>query len=151
MPEVTFHDGRYWLFSTGFGKGPVHKGEFLQLSTSDDGVHWQKPRAILGPRQEDAFDNWAVVAPTLVRDQGQWLLFYSAFGASPAKRGEFRKQVGPFSLTAREVGDLRPAGETDDRRQSRPRGQPGPVLAQDTVTKCDAMARRHRNPARIKA
>src|SRR5262249_27761188 len=21
MPEVTFHDGRYWLFSTGFGRG----------------------------------------------------------------------------------------------------------------------------------
>ena len=104
MPEVTFHDGRYWLFSTGFGKGAVHKGEFLQLSTSDDGIHWQKPRAILGPRQEDAFDNWAVIAPTLVRDQGQWLLFYSAFGASPAKRGEFSKQVGPFCLDAKKWG-----------------------------------------------
>ena len=82
----------------------MHKGEFLQLSTSDDGVHWQRPQVILGPRKEDAFDNWALVAPTLVRDQGQWLLFYSAFGASPAKRGEFLKQVGPFSLTARKWG-----------------------------------------------
>jgi hypothetical protein len=101
QPEVTFHDGRYWLFSTGFGKGTIHKGEFLQCTTSDDGVHWQAPRPILRPRQEDASDNWALVAPTLVSDQDQWLLFYSAFGASPASRADFTVQVGPFARTAK--------------------------------------------------
>ena len=108
MPEVTFHDGRYWLFSTGFGWGwgSVHKREFLQLSSSDDGVHWEKPRAILGPRQEQTFDNWALVAPTLVREQGQWLLFYSAFGASPAESSEFEQAGGTLRSQRREVGDL---------------------------------------------
>jgi predicted GH43/DUF377 family glycosyl hydrolase len=101
MPEVTFHDGRYWLFSTGFGKGPNHKGEFLQVCSSEDGLHWQTPRAILAPQREDGFDNWALAAPTVVWDQRQLLLFYSAFGASPAKSSDFRKQVGPFSLTNR--------------------------------------------------
>jgi predicted GH43/DUF377 family glycosyl hydrolase len=98
MPEVTFHDGRYWLFATGFGNGPVHKGEFLQASTSEDGVHWSSPRPILRPRQKDEFDNWALAAPTLVRDQGQWLFFYSAFGASPAPRNDFHRRLGPFVL-----------------------------------------------------
>lgn len=104
MPEVTYHDGRYWLFSTGFGSGQVHKGEFLQVSTSDDGVHWSKPRSILGPRQRGEFDNWAAVAPTLVRDQGSWIMFYSAFGASPADSAEFKKTVGPFALKDKRWG-----------------------------------------------
>jgi hypothetical protein len=110
MPEVTFVDGRYWLFSTGFGNGLVHKGSFLQCSTSDDGVHWQPPRAILEARKEDAFDNWGIAAPTLVRDHAKWLLFYSAFGVSPAMPEGFRGQVGPFTLTAKKWA-IRLSGE----------------------------------------
>jgi predicted GH43/DUF377 family glycosyl hydrolase len=101
MPEVTFVDGRYWLFSTGFGNGLVHKGSFLQCSTSVDGIHWVPPRPVLEARKEEAFDNWGIAAPTLVRDHSQWLLFYSAFGVSPAILEGFRGQVGPFVLTAK--------------------------------------------------
>src|SRR5204862_5512882 len=98
------HDGQYWLFSTGFGNGAVHKGEFLQVATSDDGVHWSKPREMLRPRQNDEFDNWALVAPTLVRDQEDWVMFYSAFGAAPAEHGDFSRTVGPFALKEKKWG-----------------------------------------------
>jgi hypothetical protein len=82
----------------------VHKGEHLQLSTSDDGVHWQNTRRILAARPESTFDNWALVAPTLVRGDREWVLFYSAFGASPAEQAEMKKQVGPFALNAKKWG-----------------------------------------------
>jgi predicted GH43/DUF377 family glycosyl hydrolase len=101
MPEVTFVDGRYWLFSTGFGSGLVHKGSYLQCSTSVDGVHWERPRAILEARKEGTFDNWGIAAPTLVRDNAQWVLFYSALGVTPARPGESFGQAGPFTLTAK--------------------------------------------------
>src|SRR5262245_2775231 len=108
MPEVTFHDGRYWLFSTGFGSGSVHKGEYLQVCTSDDGIRWSNPRALLRPRPKDEFDNWAVVAPTLVRDQGWWVVFYSAFGASPAQRADFRSTRALSLSKARGGGSSSP-------------------------------------------
>jgi hypothetical protein len=83
MPEVTYRKGQYLMFSAGFGKeafGGVHRGEFIQLSTSADGLHWSRPEPVLSPRGGLQFDGWAATTPTAVWDRNQVILFYSAFG-----------------------------------------------------------------------
>lgn len=80
IPEVRYAD-TYTLVSASLGTGgQVHEGEFVQLSSSSDGISWTVPvSALTPPMGTNMFDNWAVTSPTIHQNGEQLTLFYSAF------------------------------------------------------------------------
>lgn len=80
--EVDRVDGRYFMFSAA-GGGEAHRGQRLAYRTSEDGLHWSRPRRILPEIGESAFDSWGAHAPTVVQEGEGLVLFYTGLEAGP--------------------------------------------------------------------
>jgi hypothetical protein len=80
IPEVRYFDGRYHLFAT-TTELDDHEADEITYAVSDDGRHFSAPRTILSRRGGNAFDNWGLMAPTLVVEPEAILLFYTGWEA----------------------------------------------------------------------
>ncbi len=49
-------------------------------AVSDDGLNWRDMQVVLKPGEENAFDGWGIMAPSVVFEEGEAVLFYSAWG-----------------------------------------------------------------------
>jgi predicted GH43/DUF377 family glycosyl hydrolase len=83
ITEVKYFDGAYHLFATAFSDGEFHRGEQITYATSQDGRHWSAPQLLLSPGELPVFDNWGLMAPTVVPEDDRVILFYTAYGAEP--------------------------------------------------------------------
>ncbi len=77
ITEVRRFDGRYHLFATS-AELDDHEDDQIVYSTSDDGRHFTAPQTLLR-RRAGAFDNWGLMAPTVVVEPHSSLLFYTAW------------------------------------------------------------------------
>jgi hypothetical protein len=78
IPEVRYFDGRYHLFAT-TTELDDHEADVVTYAVSDDGYHFSALRTILSRRGGNAFDNWGLMAPTLVVEPESVLLFYTGW------------------------------------------------------------------------
>jgi predicted GH43/DUF377 family glycosyl hydrolase len=78
ITEVRFFDGRYHLFAT-TAELDDHENDELTYSVSGDGLHFTAPTTILRRRPGAGFDNWGLMAPTVVVEPETVLLFYTAW------------------------------------------------------------------------
>lgn len=83
ITEVKFFDGVYHLFGSSLTPGEFHRGEEIIYATSPDGRNWSSPEVLLSPREQPAFDNWGLMAPTVVAEDDRAILFYTAYEAAP--------------------------------------------------------------------
>lgn len=79
--EVHYQGGSYHMFST---ESPLlgqefHRDEVVAYCSSKDGENWLGSQVILEKGDPDAFDNWGVMAPTVVFEQDEVVLFYTAW------------------------------------------------------------------------
>jgi hypothetical protein len=79
ITEVRFFDGRYHLFAT-TAELDGHENDEITYSVSGDGLHFTAPTTILR-RRDGAFDNWGLMAPTVVVEPDSVVLFYTAWEA----------------------------------------------------------------------
>jgi predicted GH43/DUF377 family glycosyl hydrolase len=81
IEEVVIANDRHHLFFTDGSMGEMHKGEHISyMMSNDEGRSWSTPEVILESGSGDAFDNWGIMAPTIVPDEGRFIIFYSAWG-----------------------------------------------------------------------
>jgi len=80
IPEVKYINGRYHAFATSLKDGFFHEGEQIHYYTSADGLTWQGPELLLEKGASGAFDDWGIMAPTVVIESEQLMLFYSGWG-----------------------------------------------------------------------
>ncbi len=79
ITEVKYFDGAYHVFSTTLEKegGEFHQNEKINLFWSANGVDWSGPDVLLSP--EASFDKWGMMAPTVVVEDSELVLFYSGW------------------------------------------------------------------------
>jgi predicted GH43/DUF377 family glycosyl hydrolase len=86
IQEMIYLDSKHYLVYTSDGSGELHKGENIAyIVSSDEGRTWSASRTILSPRSTSEFDNWGLMAPTIVYDKDRFVLFYSAWQAANFK------------------------------------------------------------------
>lgn len=80
--EVHFYDGKYHIFYTTLeSSADFHSGERIAYAVSGDGTGWSEMRVVLERgRNESDFDGWGIMAPTVVFEDDEIVLFYSAWG-----------------------------------------------------------------------
>jgi len=91
ITEVHYRDGVYHVFST---KSPpwyadypgraeqldrFHHNERITYYRSVDGTTWSKAVTLLERGPEDSFDNWGIMAPTVVFENDHAVMFYTAW------------------------------------------------------------------------
>ncbi len=91
ITEVHYHGGAYHVFST---KSPpwyanypgkaeklddFHYNESITYYRSEDGKSWSDTRTILEKGPEKSFDNWGIMAPTVVFEKKHIVMFYTAW------------------------------------------------------------------------
>ncbi len=79
--EVHYREGSYHMFST---ESPLlrqdfHRDEVIAYCSSEDGEKWAGSEVILRKGNQGAFDNWGVMAPTVVFEEDEVVLFYTAW------------------------------------------------------------------------
>jgi hypothetical protein len=81
MIEMKYFNNIYCLFFTTSGNGEFHKNEKIAYSVSKDSENsWSKPTVILTKSDANTFDNWGIMAPSVVFDEDKIYLFYTALG-----------------------------------------------------------------------
>jgi predicted GH43/DUF377 family glycosyl hydrolase len=80
ITEVKYFDGAYRCFSTTLEQdgGEFHHNEKINYFRSADGVDWSDSEVLLRP--ETAFDDWGMMAPTVVVEDNEVVMFYSGWG-----------------------------------------------------------------------
>jgi predicted GH43/DUF377 family glycosyl hydrolase len=78
IPEVHFLDGRYHLFATATELDD-HEDDQLVHAESEDGRQFTAPQTILRRRPGAMFDNWGLMAPTIVVEPESLVLFYTGW------------------------------------------------------------------------
>ena len=88
IAEVHFFRNNYHVFYTTNEPGAeFHKGERLAYSRSADGLNWTDHQIIATPSvARPGFDDWGIMAPTVVFGENKALLFYTAWGQT--KKGK---------------------------------------------------------------
>ena len=77
ITEVKYFDGAYHVFSTTIETGEFHADEKINYFRSVDGVTWSEPEILLQPGA--VFDSWGMMAPTIVVEDDQIVLFYTGW------------------------------------------------------------------------
>ncbi len=80
ITEVKYIGGVYHLFSTTLEEGEFHLNEKINYFSSADGLSWSGPEVLLSPGGGGAFDNWGIMAPTVVIEEESIVLFYTGWG-----------------------------------------------------------------------
>jgi len=91
IAEVHYHNGAYHAFLTESppwyadypGKAEklddFHYDQSIAYSRSADGKSWSPGRTILEKGPEQSFDNWGIMAPTVVFEKDRVVMFYTAW------------------------------------------------------------------------
>ena len=91
ITEVHYRDGTYQVFSTksppwyadypgkAEGLDDFHYNESITYYHSVDGKSWSNARTILEKGPENSFDNWGIMAPTVVFEKDRVVMFYTAW------------------------------------------------------------------------
>jgi predicted GH43/DUF377 family glycosyl hydrolase len=91
IAEVHYRKGAYHCFSTGSppwhadypgkagGLGSFHYNESIVYHYSVDGESWSSARTVLKKGAGRAFDNWGIMAPTVVFERDRVVMFYTAW------------------------------------------------------------------------
>jgi predicted GH43/DUF377 family glycosyl hydrolase len=79
ITEVKYVGGIYHVFSTTLEQGEFHQNEKINYYSSTDGSSWSAPKILLYPGTGDAFDNWGIMAPTVVVEDQSIVLFYTGW------------------------------------------------------------------------
>ena len=79
ITEVKYINGTYYVFATTIEQGEFHQNEKINYYSSTDGSNWSAPKLLLSPGTGDAFDNWGIMAPTVVVEDQTVVLFYSGW------------------------------------------------------------------------
>ena len=91
ITEVHYRGGVYHVFSTrsppwyanypgkAEGLDNFHFDESITYYRSVDGKSWSNARTILKKGPESSFDNWGIMAPTVVFEKDQVVMFYTAW------------------------------------------------------------------------
>jgi hypothetical protein len=77
ITEVKYFDGAYHVFSTTLEDGEFHQDEKINYFRSVDSVNWSTPKILLHP--EAVFDGWGMMAPTVVVEDDEIVLFYTGW------------------------------------------------------------------------
>jgi predicted GH43/DUF377 family glycosyl hydrolase len=77
ITEVKYFDDAYHVFSTTLESGEFHHNEKINYFRSVDGVKWSEPKILLRPGA--TFDSWGVMAPTVVVEDSELVLFYTGW------------------------------------------------------------------------
>lgn len=85
ITEVQYVNDRYHVFSIKHGDGEFHCQERINYYTSDDGVAWSSSEILLSYGQGDDYDNWGIMAPTVVIEDNKLVMFYTAWGIEDGK------------------------------------------------------------------
>jgi len=80
ITEIRYFDGAYHLFGTTAGRGEFHLGNRIEYATSTDGLGWTAPKVIL-EGSVPGYDDWGIMAPTVVVEPDRLVVFYTAFGS----------------------------------------------------------------------
>jgi hypothetical protein len=67
------------VFSTSLENGEFHQNEKINYFSSADGTNWTGPEILLTPGTGTAFDNWGMMAPTVVVEENSIVMFYSGW------------------------------------------------------------------------
>ncbi len=80
--EVYFYEGRYHIFYTTLeSDADFHRGERIAHAVSDDGLTWSNMQLILESQNDESdYDGWGIMAPTVVFENDEAVLFYTAWG-----------------------------------------------------------------------
>jgi predicted GH43/DUF377 family glycosyl hydrolase len=79
ITEVKYVGGTYHVFSTTLEQGEFHQNEKINYYSSIDGSSWSQPKILLYPGTGEAFDNWGIMAPTVVVEDQSIVLFYTGW------------------------------------------------------------------------
>ena len=79
ITEVKYIGGNYYVFATSLEQGEFHENEKITYYSSTDSASWSQPEVLLTPEAGNAFDNWGIMAPTVVIEDNEVVLFYSAW------------------------------------------------------------------------
>jgi hypothetical protein len=77
IPEVRYFDGELHLFGTTTALDD-HEDDFVTHAVSDDGGQFTAPERVLR-RRDEGFDNWGLMAPTVVVEDDVVIMFYTAW------------------------------------------------------------------------
>ncbi|MEJ2355798.1 MAG: hypothetical protein P8Y62_07860 [candidate division WOR-3 bacterium] len=77
ITEVKYFDAHYHLFSTTLEDGEFHENERINYFQSGDGETWLSYGILLSPGA--TFDNWGVMAPTVVVEENEIVMFYTGW------------------------------------------------------------------------
>lgn len=79
ITEVKYVGGTYRVFSTTLEQGEFHQNEKINYFSSTDGSNWSESEILLYPGEGEAFDNWGIMAPTVVVEDGSIVMFYTGW------------------------------------------------------------------------
>lgn len=79
ITEMKYINGIYHLFYTTQGNGDFHKGENIGYYRSSDGFSWEGPETLIEHGSGSDFNNWGVMAPTVVVDNDSLVMFFSSW------------------------------------------------------------------------
>lgn len=79
IPEVEYAGDTYHLFATTMSIGEFHQSEKIVYYSSSDGETWTGPENLLAPGAGGDFDNWGIMAPTVVIEPESIVMFYSGW------------------------------------------------------------------------
>jgi len=79
ITEVKYVGGTYHVFSTTLEQGEFHQNEKINYFSSTDGTNWSASEILLYPGEGGAFDNWGIMAPTVVVEDQSIVMFYTGW------------------------------------------------------------------------
>jgi hypothetical protein len=79
ITEVKYYDKMYHVYSTTLETGEFHQNEKINYYSSTDCKTWSGPKILIS--SETTFDNWGVMAPTVVVEEDSLILFYTGWSA----------------------------------------------------------------------